>query len=97
MSKVNVEFKDGKFSFRVDADEDGDASVKGSVNISEAVQEIFSRGEAVEGEKFVKLKLELTKLLISIDTDRDGEKVLELEIDLGEAFSEAKGLFTKKD
>jgi len=97
MSKFNFDSKDGKLSFSVDANEDGESSLKGSLSLSEGVAEIFKRGEAKDGVKIVDFKFELTKLYLKIDSDQDGEEVFSIEVDLAEAFDEVKGLFAKKD
>ena len=95
MSKLEVKAEDGKVTFNVDANEDGQPSLHAALDLTEGVQEAIKRGEAVEGAKVVEFKFELTKLVLKIDTDRDNEKVLELEIDLAEAFDEVSNLIKK--
>lgn len=95
MSKASVNFENGKLVFGVDTNEDGENVLTGSLNLSEALQEAFSRGEAVEGVKVVEVKFELTKLKVILDTDKDGENLLELVIDLAEGIDEASGIFKK--
>lgn len=95
MSKGKVEFKDGALNFELDTNEDGEASVKVKLNLTEAFEEAFDRGGKVEGAKVVDFRFELTKLYLKIDTDQDGEDLLELTLDLGEAFDEARDLIAK--
>jgi len=95
--KFKFEVKEGKLAFAIDANADGEASIKGALSVAEGIQEVFSRGGQVEGAKLVDFSFALTKLSLKIDTDRDGEELLSIEIDLGEAFDEVKGLFEKKD
>ena len=93
--KLTFEVKDGALNLAVDSNQDGEPVVKMKLNLSEAVQESFSKGEAIEGVKVVDFKFSLTKLNLTLDTDRDGEKLLELEIDLAEGLDEGTGLFKK--
>lgn len=93
MSKLNFEIKDSALHLGVDYNEDGESSIKMKLNMSEAISEAFSRGTAVEGVKLVDFKFELTKMVLKLDSDKDGEEVLEIVIDLGEIADEVKGLF----
>ena len=97
MGKLNFDIKDKALHMGVDYNEDGENSIKMKLNMIEAVSEAFSRGEAVEGVKLVDFKFELTKMVLKLDSDKDGEEVLELVIDLGEVADEVKGLFSKKE
>lgn len=80
--------KDGNLEFGIDSNKDGKNVISGKIMLSEAMQEAFSKGTAVAGVKTVDVKFDLTKLKITVDTDRDGEPLLELEVDLAEAFKE---------
>lgn len=93
--KLNFEVKDGNLEIGLDSNQDGEKSLKMKLYLSEALGEVMSRGDAVEGAKLVSLKFEFTKLKVQIDTDKDGEPLLELEIDLGEVFDEVQSLFKK--
>lgn len=88
MSKVKSEFVDGKFNLGVDLNEDGENSLNMKLNLNEAMQEAIKRGEAIEGAKLVDFKFELTKMVLILDTDKDGEPLLELVVDLPEVFDE---------
>ena len=88
--KFNFEVKDGKLSFGVDPNADGENVVSGNLHLSEAIQEAVDRGEAVEGVKVVDFSFNGSKLVLKVDSDKDGEVLLDLEIDLGEAFDEIK-------
>lgn len=96
MSKFDVKAEDGALCLGIDLNEDGEKLMMAKLNVSEAIQEALQRGESieVEGAKVVGFKFELTKLKLMIDTDKDGEKLLELEIDLAEALDES-GLMDK--
>ena len=83
-----MKIEDGKISFEIDTNKDGEAAVAGSLNLTEAIQEAVARGEAVEGVKVVDFKFELTKLKLKLDSDKDGQELMELVIDLGEVFDE---------
>ena len=91
MGKVNFGIKDGGLDFGIDLNEDGEPSIKGRLDLGEAVEEAIKREASVEGAKLVDFKFALTKLTLKIDTDKDGENLLELEINLGEAFQEIRG------
>ena len=91
---LNYKFEDGKFSFSVDSNKDGEPSLKGSILLDEAIQEAFKKGEALEGVKAVKFDVSLGGLKCEVDSDKDGEKSLEIEVNFGEAIDEA---FSKKD
>lgn len=97
MSKLNAEFKDNKFTLGVDTNEDGENSIQLSVNLSEALQEIISRGEKLEGAKLVEFEFGLGGMKLKLDTDQDGEELLELEIKFAEIVEEGTALFMKKD
>ena len=92
---ASFKVEDGSLKINVDTNKDGEAAIKGNLNLGELVQEAIARGDAVEGVKVTEFKFELTKLKLSLDSDKDGEKVLELEIDLGEAFDEVQSAIKK--
>lgn len=96
MGKLSVKVEDGQLKFGVDANEDGQNSLTVKLHLSEMVQEMISRGGAVDGAKVVDFKFSGTKLTLKIDTDRDGEPLLELELDLAESFDEVASAVTKK-
>ena len=96
MGKFDVSAEDGALVFKVDLNEDGEPVVHGKLNFGEGIQEAFQRGEAIEGAKVVSFKFDLSKLVIAIDTDKDGEKLLELTIDLAEAIDETGLLKSSK-
>jgi len=83
-----IEVKDGKILAGVDTNKDGEQSLSAVVKIDEAIQEAIARGEAIEGNKVVSVKFELTKLKIVVDSDKDGESLLELTVDLAEVYDE---------
>lgn len=94
---LNVNVEDGKLVLGVDPNKDGQEVVRLRLNLSESVQEAFSRGEAVEGAKVVDFKLSSSGIHLKLDTDKDGEELLELELDFMEAADEVGDLISKKD
>ena len=97
MSKVNYEVKKGNLHIGIDSNEDGQNAISIKLSLTEAIQEAIFRGTPLEGAKVVDFKFDLTRLILKIDTDRDGEALLELEIDLAEVFDEIKSSLIKKD
>lgn len=91
VSKLNYEFKDNKFCFGVDGDEDGNKVLVMKLNLGEALQEAVKRGDKVEGARLVDFKFEGPVMKLTLDTDKDGENLMELEVDMMEAFDEIKG------
>lgn len=90
MSKTNVKVDDGKVKIGLDSDQDGKNSVSLNLIIDEAVQEIFNKGEAIEGKALVDFKfLPTGEISLSLDTDKDGEPSLQLEASIMEALQEA--------
>jgi len=87
--------KDGKLEFGIDPNRDGQNVISGKLHLGEALSEAFSRGEKVPGARIVDVKFELTRLVVKLDTDKDGEPLLELEIDLAEAFDEVQDALGK--
>lgn len=88
MSKFNFEIQEGKVVIGLDTNEDQENLLDLSLNMGEAIQEAFSRGEAIEGAKVVDFGFEGSKLRIKIDSDKDGEELLNIVIDLGEVVDE---------
>lgn len=88
MSKVNYKVEANKLVIGLDANEDGQNSLNLSIDLNEAVQEAFKKGEKVEGVKSASVKFEGTVLMIVVDSDKDGEPLLDLKIDLFEGIEE---------
>jgi len=88
MSKFNFEIQEGKVVIGLDTNEDQENVLDLSLNMSEAIQEAFQRGESLEDAKVISFGFEGKKLNIKLDSDRDGEILLDLAIDLGELFDE---------
>ena len=80
MSESKFEVKDGKVVAQYDKDQDGKPSASLELSLSEAISEAFQRGEAVKGVKSADIKFEGTDLVVSIDSDKDGEKLLVLKL-----------------
>lgn len=90
MSKASCKLKNGKVVIGIDVNEDGENSILISLPMNEAISEAISRGKAIEGVKVTSLQFKGTSLLLVLDTDQDGEPMLEMTIDLGEVFDEVK-------
>lgn len=101
MSDVNIKMDGATFEASLDTDGDGVKSINLKLHLSEAFQEAmekFKGGEEVIDPVKVEVKaLELKfvggTMQLSIDTDKDGEKLLELEANLMEAVDEGMKKF----
>lgn len=87
--QFNVKVENDNLVFGADFNKDGEPSIKGKLSLTEAIKEAFMKGTAVEGVKVASLKFALTKLIVVIDTDKDGQNLLEIEVDLAEGLDEA--------
>jgi len=85
---IEMGMKNGVFILSLDADSDGQPSVRMKLNSKESLSEAFKRQEPILGAKVVSLKFTGTRLKLVLDTDKDGEPMLELEVDLIEMFQE---------
>ena len=87
-AKFKVAADGGAVAISYDGDADGENSVKLSIMLSELAQELFNKGEIVEGEGKYKYSFELPgKLKMSMDSDQDGAPSVKLDIDLAEALA----------
>ena len=84
----NYKFEDGKFSFSVDTDKDGEPSVEGFIILDEAIQEAMKKGVPIEGQKSVTFSTSLGGLKMVVDTDKDGQPSGEMNVSFGEVISE---------
>lgn len=89
MSKFKIAVVENELLGTLDTNEDGQPSASIKLNLNELVQEAFQKGGEIEGAKLAGFKFTLSKLIIEIDTDKDGEKLLTFEVDLGEAIDES--------
>lgn len=94
--KFDVGFQDNKLRLGLDLNQDGEKLMLLDLNINEAIQEAFKRGESVvlEGAKVVGFEFGMNEkmrptLKLKIDSDKDGESVMDLMLDLGEAMDES--------
>lgn len=92
MSDVSQTFEGSKLVAKLDSDGDGVASVQVELNMSEALAELISKGQAKEGVKVVDFSFDVTGLTLKVDTDKDGEDLLLVKI----AFSESVDEISKK-
>lgn len=91
----NVEVKDGKANLSVDPNKNGVPVLKLSMDLSEAAQEVFLRGDSIEGAKIVGAELVGSNVVLELDTDKDGETSVKVEIPLTEVFSEISSAIIK--
>jgi fructose-1,6-bisphosphatase len=90
MGKFDAKFENNKLMLTGDTNQDGDAVIKVEIALNEAIQEAFKKNEsiAVEGAKVVDFKFNGASLMLSVDSDKDGEKLATIEINLMEALQE---------
>jgi hypothetical protein len=86
--KIDVKFEDGKLQLSGDTNQDGDKVIEIAVDMNEAVQEILKRGEPIEGAKVAEFDFSLSNLVVKLDSDRDGEMLLEFKLNLAELLEE---------
>lgn len=89
MKKFPVTFEDSKLVAGYDGNEDGQNSVSLKLNLKEGLSELISKGVAKIDVKTLTLKKDGSKISLYVDTDKDGEAILEGELDVGEALDEA--------
>lgn len=90
MAKLDVELVDGSLVVKVDPNEDGQAVVDLNLALPEAIEEAFKRGDdpVLPDAKLVDFKFEGGKLSVVIDGDKDGERLISINVDLSEALDE---------
>lgn len=86
--KLVFDVKDNHLVLGLDADKDGVKSLDLKLSLTEAVQEAFAKGTAVEGVKSASIRFEGMSLVIVIDTDKDGEALLTFTANLPEGIKE---------
>ncbi len=102
MSKASIKFEDGKIVAGLDTNEDGENSVEVRLNLKEGFEEGFAalkKGEektiSVDA-KAVNFVFKDNSIFVVIDTDKDGEELMDVKIDISESFEEiAEGIFKK--
>lgn len=88
--KFGLKIKDGVVSATIDTNQDGENLVEANIYLDEAAQELFQRGEKVEGQGLYKFTLDPLKgLMIELDTDKDGQKCGDFKLNLFEGVDEA--------
>lgn len=95
MSDVKIDLEDSKLKVGLDLDQDQKSSISLNLDLREGLEEAmaaFSRGEDVDPiileNKVVSFKFENGSLLLHVDSDRDGESLLFLKVDLMETADE---------
>ena len=89
-----IRYEEGNIVAGMDYDKDGKDSVKVSLSVSEALEEAmakFSKGEKAEvvlTNQVVRIAFEDGKVVLAVDTDRDGEDLARVEVDMAESFDE---------
>lgn len=93
--KVDVKMDMTSLVVTVDTNQDGQPVMTLNLSMAEALGEAmaaFKKGDKPApvnlDAKAVEVKFEGSKLVITIDSDRDGEKLATISIDLAEAFDE---------
>lgn len=93
--KLDIKVEDGKMVMKTDMDQDGVPSSVLNLHMSEAIQELIAKGVKKEDVKVVDFELSPLGLKLVLDTDRDGEALMDYSISFGEGFDEALGKFKK--
>lgn len=101
--KGNIKVEEnGSVCLGLDTNEDGQNSITGRIFLGEGFNEILAKvkkGEAVEPvsieAKSITFSFEGAVLSIGVDTDRDGEKSISLDIDMAEALEEGVAALKK--
>lgn len=89
-----IEYRDGHIVAGIDSNKDGENSVSVKLSIAEALQEGFAalkkgeKKEIVVDVKSVRYKFEDGKIIVEVDTDKDGEALLTVDVDMAESFEE---------
>ena len=95
--KVDVKMNMTSLIVNVDTNQDGQPVVALDLCMPEALGEAmsaFKKGDTTApvnlDAKAFEIKFEGSNLVITVDSDKDGEKLCTLKIDLAEAFDEVK-------
>jgi len=95
--KSSIKVEGGNIVAGLDTNQDGENSLSLKLSINEAIQEglaALKKGEKKEvsvDAKKVDIVFEGSTIKLKIDTDGDGESLLELELDMVEVLDEAAG------
>lgn len=87
--KFEVKIEDKALIMNTDFDQDGKESSKLKLFLSEGIQELFDKGIKKEDVKLVDFEFGPSGIKIVVDTDQDGESLMEYEVSFGESFDEA--------
>jgi len=94
--RLNVGIEDNKVVVASDLDRDGKNSISIKLSLKEGYEEIFAKGIKKEDVKLIDFEMGLNGLKLKLDTDQDGEELLELHADIMEIVDEAgKEIFKK--
>jgi hypothetical protein len=100
MSDVQIKFEGSTFTAGLDSDGDGVKSISFKLHLSEALEEAvskFKKGDEVEpvevDVKALRLDFDGGLMKLVVDTDKDGEALLEVEANLLEAVDEGMKKF----
>ena len=86
--KFKLNFSGTKVEGSYDGDNDGSSSAKISIELKEVYEELMAKGEA-KVDAVISFKRVGGKISVLVDTDKDGEAVVDLELDLIEGLKEA--------
>jgi len=89
-NKLKINFEGTVLKVAFDANQDGQPSIELDIKLDEAAKELFQKGKsvAIEGVKTVHVGFEGGKLKVGVDTDKDGQDVVDLKIDALEVLDE---------
>jgi|GEM_PF-5943153 len=88
MDKFKFKFEGMTAKASYDGNSDGEDSVAIKLALQEVYEELMAKGEA-KVDAVITFKRDGGKISVSVDTDKDGEAVLEIEADILEGIQEA--------
>ena len=89
MDKFNMKMEGTSLVGGYDGDSDGKNSISFKLNLQEVYGELLAKGEAKLDVKAISFKMVGSKITAVIDSDKDGQAVLEIDADLLEGLKEA--------
>ena len=104
MKNFPIKFENGILEAGLDTNNDGENAVSVKLDTKEGLEEAFARvlkGEST-GEKItldgktIEVEFGVGGVKLKVDTDRDGEPLLVLDISLMESFDEIQSAISKK-
>ena len=91
--RFGVTAQDGRVVLTADLNQNGTPSATVSVNLSETLDEFLNRNESERASgSVVGHRFEGTTVVLTLDTNHDGQNAVEVRIDLLELISEGRKL-----